>query len=272
MKRVLKILYSLMMCLKNYIIWMQQAKQCSISLDGRIDIKDEIELEENEKIIVVVPHPDDELIACHSIIQKYKKNTVVFYSGMLGNDYSEKNREIRTNEFIKYCETIGVQYIVNSNDLYKQFSRILNSYNFKYIFAPSVVDWHEEHRNLFLLVTDVLKNINLGAEVFCYKVTVPIPEKFITHYSDMTLNEQRYKWQLFKKIYISQKNMPTQRFKISEKAYRKNGKKAICESFVKVSDRLLNETFVCKVEQKQINNLTMIMETSEKEYERVFVI
>ena len=210
------------------------------------------------------------MIACDGIIRKFRDNVVIFYSGMLGGNNSEENKRTRTTEFIKYCQSVGVEYIINNDDVYEGLEKIISENKFKFIFAPSVVDWHEEHRKLFVYTVDINEKQEQKAKVFCYQVTVPIPQEYVTHYFQMTKLEQKRKWQMFKEVYLSQSNMPVHRFKIAERSFARQKERIVCEVFVEVDKYVFNQEYMCSIKQREIADLSAVMKGSELQYKEAF--
>lgn len=270
MKKVLLRIYRVYRGCRNVCKWKRQGEKRIISLDQAQAIQDELELSAEEKILIVVPHPDDELIACDGIIRRFKDNVVVFYSGMLGGNNSEENKKTRTSEFIKYCESVGAEYVVNTDDVYKGLERVIAKDKFKFIFAPSVVDWHEEHRKLFAYTVEINEKQEQKAKVFCYQVTVPIPQEYVTHYLQMTKQEQKRKWQIFKEIYLSQGHMPVWRFKIAERSFERQKERIICEVFMRFDKKSFNGEYMCPIEQGGIADLSAILKSSKAQYRKAF--
>ena len=268
MKKFLKRICKKIGHFKNSTKWKAQRPPGSMKINGAQPIEDAVD--EGKKILIIVPHPDDELIGCDSIISKYRERVTVFYSGMLGSDYSEQNRLTRTREFEDYCKQLNVDYYVNCGDIQSGINRLLKDSSFGYIFIPTIVDWHNEHRELFKISTDTIRNEHPDVRVFCYQVTVPFPPKYITHYSEMTQSEQREKWNRFRRVYVSQRFMPIQRFKTVEKSYSPKGQMIIAEVFMELKGSFDTDNYVCGIEKKEINNLAAILKSANGEYERIF--
>lgn len=270
MKKVLLRIYRIYRECINVCKWKRQGKKRSISLDNAKAIQDEIKLSADERILIVVPHPDDELIACDGIIRRFKDNVVVFYSGLLGGNNSEENKRTRTSEFIKYCQSVGVEYVVNNDDIYEGLERIISKNKFKFIFTPSVVDWHEEHRKIFSYTVEINEKQEQKADVFCYQVTVPIPQEYVTHYLQMTKQEQKRKWKAFKEIYLSQGYMPVQRFKVAERSFVRQKEWVFCEVFMSFDKESFNGEYMCSIKQSEITDLSAILKSSEAQYKKAF--
>ncbi len=270
MKKILWHIYRAYRECRNVCKWKRQSEKRIIRLDQAKAIQDEIKLSADEKILIVVPHPDDELIACDGIIRRFKDNVVVFYSGMLGGNNSEENKRTRTAEFIKYCESVGAEYIVSNDDVYNGLECVIAKDKFKFIFAPAVVDWHEEHRKLFAYTVEINEKQKQKAKVFCYQVTVPIPQEYVTHYLQMTKKEQKRKWQNFRKIYLSQCHMPVWRFKIAERSFVRRKERVFCEVFMSFDKESFNGEYRCSIEQGEIADLSAVLKSSESQYRKAF--
>ena len=69
------------------------------------------------------------------------------------------------------------------------------------------------------MLSDILVNSKIFPQLYCYSVTVPNESDDIINVIELTQEEQKQKYALFKDIYISQKFMPLYRFKINERIY-----------------------------------------------------
>ncbi len=275
MKKLAVLVYMALMRRIKKLRWRIQSRKINVSLINATEIEHEFNPIGDKKILIVVPHADDELIGCYSIIKKYCKNTLVWYSGMTGDDTTESNKNTRKEEFLAFCRKMGVESVSCNGDIKEELQQTFYKCRPEYVFAPSVIDWHQEHRELFLSVADVLQATD--AQLYCYQVTVPIPQKYITHYSELTGEEHKTKWEVFKATYISQKFMPVLRIKLSEMVYTKEKEKIRAEVFMKYlpkdnvsevmsEDNLKNLNRI----KRAINDLKKIRIASEKEYGKMF--
>ena len=269
MLRTLKKIYSKILYLKNMVRWKIQAGKYRVKLDDKFDIKDMLSRNDGD-ILIVSPHPDDELIGCYSIIDAYPERVSVFYTGLTGKDRSVENKRIRVSELVDFCKKMNVSLINTENDWINELHALLDKHVFKYIFVPSPIDWHEEHTLVFKEVLNYVINLRLDTAVICYRVTVPFG-KFSNCYSIMDNRLYNNKWITFNDVYPSQKYMPVKRFQINETQYVFNRKNCSAEVFMYLNKA--QETKLINVVNKKnlylyINDFKKVREMSEKEYEK----
>lgn len=200
----------------KYLRWRIEAKQIS-ALAG-INNSRALDLSSEDRILVIAPHADDELIGCHQLISNNKNNIIVFYCSYLGSNPSVENKKKREHEFIDYMNYHGTKYKISSpSTLHYDIAEILKSYKPSYVFLPSYVDWHYEHR---LINHDLLQSIRTDIIPFIigwYHITMPIPAFCANAYSSMSRAQHEEKWNAMNSYYPSQLHMDLSRFKFIEK-------------------------------------------------------
>lgn len=118
----------------------------------------------NDKILIIAPHPDDEVIACGGFISKYCRQIDILCINSSGVKYdwneesAEEIAEIRCNEFYNVMKEAGVNksFIAKIwgippmfEDINKHFNTYLKHFNFKnydLLLIPDRLDGHREHR------------------------------------------------------------------------------------------------------------------------------
>ena len=227
---LLKSLSSILL-LRKKIIWFLQYKRLP---KGYIKAN-EFKFAYDDKILIIVPHADDELIGTYEIIKKYKYNVELFYCAYTGSNSSKENCNTRLYEFKQFCEQFNIRYTVASTDIQTSLNEKIIQYSPNYIFIPSFIDWHEEHikvNELMLNSVEALYNIVL------YQISVPIYSEIINYYIPMHKKEHKSKWKDFYNIYVSQRSIPFTRFMYNEMINRIDGETYASEVFtlLKYSD------------------------------------
>jgi LmbE family N-acetylglucosaminyl deacetylase len=152
----------------------------------------------NENILILSPHADDESIGCAGIILKYpsKIKVICITDGRYGDKLIEPNKmsKIREDEFKNAMKFAGI----NSYDFLKiEDSKIKENFRkfslidfdkYKSIFIPNYLDRHLDHKAVSNHIYALIKNGNISknTDIYYYEVwnTVPI----VNSYSNISLN------------------------------------------------------------------------------------
>ncbi len=189
----------------------------------------------NKSILIIAPHADDEYIGCCELIKaKSTQNKIkVFLCSYLGSDTSEKNRIIRTNEFINSCKHLNIDYIIaNNGSLKEDLNKCINDFKIDYILITSIIDPHYEHRKINYLLADILKKNSRQCKIIWYPVSMPISPEYVNMVQEYDGKE---KWENFKTIYNSQIHMHLERFRTEEKNLGRLFNSNAVESFILLS-------------------------------------
>ena len=257
---------------RNYHWQKQEADIERLSFDEKIALRAQLVDLSEKKILIISPHPDDELIGCYEILKLYGSNVDVYYTGLTGRELSEENKRIRTEEFVRLCSACCANCILPSENWKIDLKKYISENDYDCLFIPSYIDWHWEHREVCVEALSLIQGLQKEMDIYLYCVTVPIPIQFVNSYAEKTEN----KWSLFNKIYKSQRYMPISRFRITEKRYVTDGKKfepyynLSIESLAGVlgAFRSLDTNRLDSME-KQINDLQLILDSSFRFYKKL---
>lgn len=145
----------------------------------------ELEIKENDTILVIAPHSDDESIGTGGLLCKYPKQCSVWImtDGRYGNPrYScDDMINIRKKECMNALEVAGVSKVIfESNEdgtliHHKDCFGNLNFSKFSMIFLPNPHDLHSDHTAVYQYAMENLKG-NKNVRVFLYEVHTPLPD------------------------------------------------------------------------------------------------
>jgi len=129
------------------------------------------------KILIIVPHPDDEVLGCGGTIAKYSKKGEEVYTCIVTKaylpDWSEEFLRNRPKEIIKANKILGIKktYFLDfptvkldtipQKELNKAIAEIINKNNPDILFIPHKGDVNKDHRLIFeacLVASRPLKN------------------------------------------------------------------------------------------------------------------
>ena len=215
-----------------------------------------LDIKQNKRIVILVPHADDEWIGPYSILKQRLPHLNCVYFNLFGNDYSEGNKIRRNSELKASSDFWGFNLINNYNyDVDALYEELLTS---KYCFLPSPYDWHPEHRRVFQTFVTAYCKLTTeqkeSLEVYYYSVSVPHSHKLHQHYIPLTKQEVDDKWRFFTKFYHSQAFMPSLRYKFQLRLVpNKIGYAA--QMFVKANDDMLHEDLAKLDKQEMLTTL-----------------
>lgn len=175
------------------------------------------------RILMMVPHADDELISSYSVLCN-AEDVTVYYCGFTGSNNKEENRTTRRKEILALCSELNVQ-IIEGDANCMNLREVISQGKFDTILIPSIVDWHAEHRRISYLINNVCASLHLKPRIYTYSVTVPNESHKEVICIPLSADQLQKKYNLFKRIYLSQKVMPIVRLKLNEKI---NGYHAGC--------------------------------------------
>lgn len=202
-------------------------------------------------ILIIAPHADDELIGCHQLMVSHPSNTTVFYCGFLGSNLSDDNRKIREDEIRAYADLQHYQLVISTlESIHCDLKSVIIELQPSMIFVPSFIDWHPEHRQVNLLLSEVIKEINYNCIIGWYHVSLPIPASIVNSISFMKEDDHKNKWLAMSKCYPSQLHMDIKRFKFIEKQVSDNSFAA--------------ETYFLQTKEKWLYSLQTLRSYEEK--------
>ena len=200
-----------------------------------------------KKILLVAPHPDDEVIGCGGTLLKFtkiKSDISIVYITLGSND--KKKNELRKKEAHKVCTKMGWNYyFLNHNLNYKswdnlEFTKIINKIKPDIIFTPSIFDDNIEHKNSNFFICESISKTS--SEIWLYQV-------YSSHIANtlIDITEEIKMKQKIIKIYNSQtKTRDWAHFSLGLNAWNSRflgtkGKKAWVEAFLVVNSQFYKD-------------------------------
>lgn len=142
-----------------------------------------LSIKENDKLLIIAPHPDDECIGAGGLLALYPKqcHVLVLTDGRIGqsNYTSFETIEIRRRELDKELGSLHISYDyigIEDGSLLKQ-RNILYGYDlhpFTKIFTTGIKDNHPDHSVAYMAVKEAMRVQNLETEVYLYEVHNPL--------------------------------------------------------------------------------------------------
>jgi len=209
-------------------------------------------------ILVIAPHPDDDIICCGGIISKYNSNTKVVFvtDGSRGSPIPEERGEKlalkRINEAYNALGTLGLKdkdriVFLNNEDgkvslsrykVYNQLAEIIleDEKRFQAIYFPSPADVHPDHSEVGKIILKIFKHHKLkDLDLYMYIVHNPplLPRKLNDLYKEITLLriKLKYSYKCFKVDNMSLKEQALRKHESQFKYFDKNIKRIALSSY-----------------------------------------
>ncbi len=164
-----------------------------------------ISIKPTDKILIIAPHPDDEVIACGGFIAKYHSQIDILCVNSSGIQYQgetlspEEVAQVRCDEFYSTMKLAGINkcYIeklwgkpVMIEEMESHYDDYLSRFNMKdydFILVPHKEDAHPEHRfvgNVLLKHFLETQGYKENLKILRYELWSPLKEP--NHYEDIT--------------------------------------------------------------------------------------
>ena len=145
-----------------------------------------ISISNEDRILIVAPHPDDECIGCGGVLAKYGNqcDVVVLTDGSMSNAcvLPDEMRKTRRVEFEQEMKTAGVKsyYMLNIFDgeliNCPECMKSIDMSAYSVVFLPWGDDNHPDHTAAFLYARASLQRQSVNARVYQYEVHVPFKD------------------------------------------------------------------------------------------------
>ena len=146
------------------------------------------------KILVIVAHPDDEVLGCGGAIASYSNQghdvtSVIFTYGENANlnESPKKLAKTRSEESIRAGKILGVKKMyflglpdntlsdeIKDEDLSKKILKIIKERKPNIILTHSLDDYHPAHRNVAKLIKKIVADNKLNSRIYTFAVGIPI--------------------------------------------------------------------------------------------------
>ena len=140
----------------------------------------EIDYPDAKRILVIAPHPDDDIIGAGGSLIKAKENGSDIHILYVTRGLSD-NAELIKQETLSVCNQLGITphfldcpvraIPLNNAEVNDKFSELLETIEPEIIFTSFFMDDHDDHRRVNQLLLEVLKNRNIPkAEIWAYQI------------------------------------------------------------------------------------------------------
>ena len=163
------------------------------------------------KILVIVAHPDDEVLGCGGAIASYTDNghkvtSIIFTYGENSNlNKGPKSlAKTRSKESIRAGKILGVSKMyflglpdntlseeIKDSDLAKRLLKIIRAQKPDIILTHSLDDYHPAHRNVSKLIKKISIMNKIKSRIYTFSIGIPI-RAIQTHHPKLIIDTTNY--------------------------------------------------------------------------------
>lgn len=153
-----------------------------------------LNIEKNDRILIVAPHPDDECIGCGGLLCKYKSQCTVWAltDGRYGGIYDDEvanaiQRKYEFEQEMRFLEETDYRMFgLEDGKLIENIDLISENDISVYtkIFVPNQLDNHPDHRAAYQMVERTVKKSGVPQNIYQYEVSTPL--NICTDYIDIS--------------------------------------------------------------------------------------
>lgn len=153
-------------------------------------------LQNDENVLILSPHPDDESIGCGGLLVQYPTQcrVVCLTDGRLGdiNFKQDELANLREREFKNAMLSIGVADYsllnIYDGELWGNYKKVaeISFDNIDYIFIPNVFDQHPDHKAVGNHIKRMIENGVIRENIIIAQYEVWNPLVLPTHYNDIS--------------------------------------------------------------------------------------
>lgn len=156
-----------------------------------------LDLTRARKVLVFVPHPDDETLGCGGTLARLAPlcpvKVVLVTDGSGAGGLPEGAGAVRQGEFVRALARLGVTDSLQLNQpdgafesspaLKQQIQRLLEDYQPDWVILPSPLDYHRDHVRIAAFLEPLCRRAASVEQLLFYEVWAPVPA---THVVDIT--------------------------------------------------------------------------------------
>ncbi len=166
-------------------------------------------LPEQEKILLIAPHPDDETLGCGGTLALLRQRgcevkVVIMTDGRQGDPLGYSTQDVgerRQDESRAALKILGIEDVVfmgypdgdyrHSAQISAELAQVIDSYNPQWLLMPSLLDNHRDHVRISLSLLELWQQRGCRERLFLYETWGAIPATAIVDISAVfTLKQQ----------------------------------------------------------------------------------
>ncbi len=155
-----------------------------------------LDITDDDRILIIAPHPDDECIGVGGVLWKYAKQceVIVLTDGRQGQGDTapEKEKQIRKQEFLSEMKHLNIggfrMFDIEDGTLLSHTDCMVGICLKEYskIFVTGILEDHPDHKAAFLCIREAAKRTVAKEMPECYLYEVHTPLQSPTHFLDIS--------------------------------------------------------------------------------------
>lgn len=153
-------------------------------------------LPNDESVLIIAPHPDDELIGLGGTLQLLKENNCKVHIVYATTGHAEKKDKI-IEEAASVCKFLGVQYTFLFNDPNKldvseglKIEKIIRKLKVQHLFTTFIMDDHDDHKRVNELIYPIVRDVK-QMKIWMYQIYTSIPPNYVVDITEVA--SKKYK-------------------------------------------------------------------------------
>jgi LmbE family N-acetylglucosaminyl deacetylase len=161
-----------------------------------------ITLQEKARILVIAPHPDDEILGCGGTIGKFIQNgshikTLFLTDGSHGNNTIEQQflvnlRKLEAKAGLKILGSDDLEFfnfkdseLRATRETIRMMLSLIEDYHPEIIFLPFFLDNHPDHKESAVIAAHALNRYKVPVVCYCYEVWTALFPNVLIDITDM---------------------------------------------------------------------------------------
>jgi LmbE family N-acetylglucosaminyl deacetylase len=157
----------------------------------------QLDLQKANRVLVFVPHPDDETLGCGGTLailaQRCPVKVVLVTDGSGAGGLPAGSDVVRGKEFLRALDRLGVTdseqlqqpdgAFTATDALAERVAQLINDYRPNWVFLPSPLDYHRDHVRISAFLEPLCRRAPSIQQILFYEIWAPLPA---THVVDIT--------------------------------------------------------------------------------------
>jgi hypothetical protein len=143
-----------------------------------------ITLQEKARILVIAPHPDDEILGCGGTIGKFIQNGSHIKTLFL-TDGSHGNNTIEQQFLVNLRKLEAKAGLRATRETIRMMLSLIEDYHPEIIFLPFFLDNHPDHKESAVIAAHALNRYKVPVVCYCYEVWTALFPNVLIDITDM---------------------------------------------------------------------------------------